>query len=112
MMGYLYIEWGQYEKAEGYLTEALETIQSAYLTRHAEAAYGKFTVTCNDQLCSPHHSVVNTVLSQLGRCYCSQGRLTESEEYHRHALKVTKYLFGDDHHRTAKGFICCDNETK
>ena len=50
MMGELYNKWGQYEKAEGYLTEALDIIRSAYLTRHIEAAEGETTVICNDCL--------------------------------------------------------------
>ena len=35
MMGDLYNQWGQ---AEIYLTEALDITESAYLTRHVEAA--------------------------------------------------------------------------
>ena len=41
MMGYLYNRWGKYKEAERRLSEALEIIQSAYLTPHAEAGHGE-----------------------------------------------------------------------
>ena len=47
-MGHLYIEWGQYKKAEECTSKALEIIESAYLTQHEEAAHGKLTVICSE----------------------------------------------------------------
>ena len=106
MLGTLYSNWGQYEKAERYLTDALETIQSAYLTRHAEASWGELTVIVSDcwsTLLSAFTLTVFTVMSLMGRCYCKQRKLTESEVYHRRALKLSTELFSDRHHHTATG---------
>ena len=43
MMGELYNKWGQYEKAEECLREALDIIEFSCLSRHVEAALGELT---------------------------------------------------------------------
>ena len=63
MMGNLYNQWGQYEKAEEYLREALDIIESAYLTQHVEAAYGELTVICNDCLSTLFSALTLTLFS-------------------------------------------------
>ena len=86
MMGTLYNDWGQYEKAESYLIDALEIIQSAYLTQHAGAAYGKLTVICNDCLSTLLYAVYfHAVMSNMGRCYRLQEKLPES---HRRSEQI------------------------
>ena len=59
----------------------------------------------NDCLSSLFSALILTVsvISLMGRCYRVQGWLTESEEYHRRAVKVITDLFGDHHRSTAHG---------
>jgi tetratricopeptide (TPR) repeat protein len=105
-MGNLYNKWGQFEKAEECLRKALDIIEDAYLMRHVETALGELTVvTCFSLSSSTSFSIfvvfINTVMSSMGHCYANKWKFTESEQYHRRGLKVTKDLLGYQHRRTA-----------
>ena len=63
VMGDLYNKWGQYEKAEECLREALDIIESAYLTGHVEAAQGELTMICNDCLSTLFSALTLTLFS-------------------------------------------------
>ena len=50
-------------------------------------------------------AVFHTVMLDLGRCYCHQGKFQKSEDFHKRALKVRRDLFGDRHRNTATGSV-------